>query len=139
MDSFRVLGSNRAIWLNLTGSGNEASAHVQEISRMTVMFCSFEKAALILRLYGNAKVIHPRDKEWDDLISNFPEYTGARQIFDLNIDLVQTSCGTAVPFYDFKEERNKLLDWAEEKGRDCVEEFWEERNQLTIDGKPTGI
>lgn len=29
MDSLKVLGPNRVIWLNVTGSGNETSPHVQ--------------------------------------------------------------------------------------------------------------
>ena len=58
MDSLRVLSKNRVIWLNVTGSGNETSAHVQENPRMTIMFASFEGAPKILRLYGQAKVIH---------------------------------------------------------------------------------
>ena len=36
MDSLRVLSNNRVIWLNLTGSGNETSAHVQQDPRMTL-------------------------------------------------------------------------------------------------------
>ena len=100
MDSFRVIDSTRIAWLNLTGSGNETAAHVIENRRMTVMFCSFEKQPLILRLYGNADVIHPKDRRWDELIHLFPEYTGARQLFDFNLTMVQTSCGYAVPFYE---------------------------------------
>ena len=52
MDALRVLNSNRVIWLNVTGSGNETSAHIQEHPRMTVMFAAFENSPMILRLYG---------------------------------------------------------------------------------------
>jgi len=48
MDSFRILNHHRAIWLNVTGSGNETAAHVQTNPRMTVMFCSFEGAPLVV-------------------------------------------------------------------------------------------
>ena len=54
MDSLRVLGPNKVVWLNLTGSGNETAAHLLQSDRMTVMFCSFAKQPLILRLYGRA-------------------------------------------------------------------------------------
>ncbi|MBT8253216.1 MAG: pyridoxamine 5'-phosphate oxidase family protein, partial [Bacteroidia bacterium] len=54
MDTLRVLGSNRVVWLNLTGSGNETAAHVLQNQRMTLMFCAFEGNPLILRLYGRA-------------------------------------------------------------------------------------
>lgn len=137
-DSLRVVNPNRVIWLNLTGSGNETAAHVLENGRMTIMFCSFDKQPLILRLYGNATVIHPRDKRWDDLYRNFIERVGARQIFQLEIDLVQTSCGFAVPLYEFVEQRQTLDNWAEKKGRAGIETYWEEKNRLSIDNKNTG-
>ncbi len=56
MDSLRVLSNNRLAWLNVTGSGNESAAHVQQHPRMTIMFCAFQGTPLILRLYGRAKV-----------------------------------------------------------------------------------
>jgi predicted pyridoxine 5'-phosphate oxidase superfamily flavin-nucleotide-binding protein len=31
MDALRVVDARRVLWLNLTGSGNETSAHVQRI------------------------------------------------------------------------------------------------------------
>ena len=65
MDSFKVLNSNRVIWLNVTGSGNETSAHIQKNDRMTIMFLAFDGSPNILRLYGKAKVIHKNDSEWE--------------------------------------------------------------------------
>ena len=67
MDSFRVIEDSQVAWLNLTGSGNETAAHVRENGRMTVMFCSFERHPLILRVYGDAQTIHPRDDRWSAL------------------------------------------------------------------------
>jgi len=77
MDSLRILNKNRVIWLNLTGSGNETAAHVQEVSRMTIMFAAFEGNPLILRLYGTAKAVHQNDAEWDDLYAHFEPLAGA--------------------------------------------------------------
>ncbi|VAX38709.1 FIG01023442: hypothetical protein [hydrothermal vent metagenome] len=139
MDSLRVLGKNRVVWLNMTGSGNETSAHVQENSRMTIMFTAFEGKPLILRLYGSAKVIHKNDSEWNELFSLFNPIPGARQIFDLTVDLVQTSCGMAVPFFDYVEERDQLNSWASKKGDAGIQEYWLEKNQISLDGKPTDI
>lgn len=138
-DSLRVLNENKVVWLNLTGSGNETAAHLTENHRMTIMFCAFEGNPMILRLYGTAKAYHPRDSEYDELVDLFPEETGARQIFEMTVDLVQTSCGMSIPFYDYKEERNQLKDWADDKGKEGVKEYWKDRNTLSIDGKPTGI
>nr|WP_232105771.1 pyridoxamine 5'-phosphate oxidase family protein [Gimesia panareensis] len=139
MDSFRVLGPNRVIWLNVTGSGNETSAHVQQDGRMTVMFCAFTGKPLILRLFGQARVIHPYDAEWDELFANFPPIPGARQVFDLNVDLVQTSCGMGVPFYDYVEEREHLTTWAAKQGPEGLQQYWHDKNQQSLDGIPTHI
>ena len=139
MDSLRVVGSNRVVWLNLTGSGNETAAHVREDARMTLMFCAFEGKPLILRLYGQARAIHRNDPEWEPLYSLFEPLPGARQLFDLAIDLVQTSCGMAVPCFDFAGERRLLNEWAEQKGEQGLRRYWEEHNQLSLDGKPTDI
>ena len=138
LDSLRVINNKSVIWLNLTGSGNETAAHVLENQRMTIMFCSFDKQPIILRLYGLASMIKPEDDRWAELIALFPEHLGARQIFDLSIDLVQRSCGYAVPYYDFVEERPTLLDWSNKKTDDEMEAYWSEVNALSLDGKETG-
>lgn len=137
MDSLRVVNPNRVIWLNLTGSGNETAAHVQEDTRMTLMFTAFEDPPMILRLYGNANVIHNGDADWKLLYPLFTSNPGARQIFDLNVDMVQTSCGFAVPVYNYVGERELLNKWALNKGKEGVKAYWKENNQLSLDGKPT--
>lgn len=137
MDSLRVVNPNRVIWLNLTGSGNETAAHIQEDPRMTIMFTAFEDNPMILRLYGNARAIHNDDDDWQILYPLFSSNTGARQIFDLNVDMVQTSCGFAVPLYNYVGERELLNNWSSKKGKEGVKEYWKEKNQVSLDGKPT--
>jgi len=139
LDSFRVLSENRVAWLNLTGSGNESASHVLENRRMTVMFCSFDKTPLILRLYGSARVIHERDSEWNELIGIFPDYCGARQVFLLDIEMVQTSCGFAVPYFEPKGERPTLARWAEKKGKEGVASFQKKHNLKDLNGRDTGL
>lgn len=139
MDSLRVLGENRIAWLNVTGSGNETAAHVQENGRMTLMFTAFSGDPMILRVYGEARVIHKDDSEWDAIYPLFTPLPGARQVFDLNVELVQTSCGMSVPFFDYVEERDQLIKWAENKGEEGIRAYWRDRNQLSLDGKPTNI
>ena len=139
MDSLRILNANQLIWLNLTGSGNETAAHVLEQPRMTLMFCSFEGKPLIIRVYGKARAIHPRDDEWAGWIPLFPEYPGTRQIFLLDVDSAQTSCGFSVPNYQYQKDRSDLVDWTEKIGEEGVKNYWREKNQTSIDGKPTKI
>jgi len=139
MDSFKIIDENRVIWMNHTGSGNETSAHVQENGRMTVMFNSFDKTPLILKLYGIARVIHDKDTEWEEMSSHFPDYIGARQFFEMKVELVLTSCGFGVPQYKYIGERNKLQKWAENKGRDRMKMYWAEKNTQTLNGVATNV
>jgi len=141
LESLRVLSESKIIWLNLSGSGNETAAHVRELPRMTLMFCAFEGDAMILRVYGTAKVLHPDDEGWDQLIAQFSAMAGSRQIFELEIDLVQTSCGTGVPFMQFVADRGptEMLPFYEGMGEDGVKAYWARKNRHSIDGKETGI
>ena len=138
-DSLRILNGNRLIWLNLTGSGNETAAHVQENPRMTLMFTAFSGNPLIVRLYGQAECVHAYDAKWSELYPLFPEIPGARQIFDVTVDFVQSSCGFAVPYFDYVSERDQLTKWADKKGESGIREYWRERNTHSIDGKPTYV
>ena len=138
-DTFRVLAENRVIWLNLTGSGNETAAHLAEQDRMTIMFCSFEGKPLILRLYGQAKIYNNGHEEYEKHINHFTDFAGSRQIVDMHVVLVQTSCGMAVPFMDFKAEREELNKWSEKKGEMKLQQYWQEKNTVSIDGKPIDI
>ena len=139
MDALRVVDVGRVLWLNLTGSGNETSAHVQRDPRMTLMFCAFEDPPMILRVYGSARVVHRGDPDWADLLSLFNPLPGARQIFDLVVHLVQTSCGMGVPYFTYRGDREQLVDWAVKKGDEGVRDYWEQKNQVSIDGIPTRI
>lgn len=139
MDTLRVLNANRIIWLNVTGSGNETAAHVQHHPRMTLMFMALTGKPIILRIYGQAKAIHRQDSDWAELFPLFDPLPGARQIFDLTIEHVQTSCGMSVPYFDYLGEREQLNEWAEKKGRIGIAEYWRQANGVSIDGIETHI
>ncbi|WP_428928583.1 pyridoxamine 5'-phosphate oxidase family protein [Marinibacterium sp. SX1] len=140
-DALRILSPNRVVWLNLTGSGNETAGHLLEHPRMTLMWCSFERRPLIYRMYGTARTIHRGDTDWDGLYALFPDHPGARQVYDMAVEMTQTSCGYAVPFMDFAGDRDTLTRWTEDrKGRDGgLPAYWAEKNMQTIDGRPTGF
>jgi len=139
MDSLRILAPNQVAYLDLTGSGNETSAHIQQNGRVTIMFCAFDGAPNIVRLYGDGEVILPDTPDWDRLSPHFTLYVGARQIIVINVTLVQTSCGFAVPLYDFVDQRETLVKWAETKGEDGLEHYQSTKNFNSIDGLPTPL
>src|ERR1700735_3465669 len=92
--ALRILSPNSVAYLDQTGSGNETAAHLRANGRLTIMFCAFAGAPLILRLYGQGKVLPRGSCDYSDLLaSGFEneERPGSRQIVVLTIDLVQTS------------------------------------------------
>jgi hypothetical protein len=141
MDTLCVIDGDRIVWLNLSGSGNETAAHLAEHDRITLMFCAFTDHAMILRVYGRGRVVHPRDPEWETLIGLFPTFPGSRQIIDVSVDSVQQSCGSGVPKFDLVEDRGprELLPFYEKMGEEGVRRYWEKKNTLSIDGKSTYI
>jgi hypothetical protein len=139
IDTLRCIDSKTVAYLDLTGSGNETAAHLNENGRMTIMFCSFSAQPLILRLYGRGRVILPRHREWQDFYSLFDPVPGERQIMVLEIEGAQTSCGAGVPLYEFQGERKTIRHWAEKKGEQGLFEYWQEKNQKSIDGLPTKL
>lgn len=139
MDSLRVLSPSRILWLNVTGSGNETAPQLAADPRITLMWMSTTLKPMILRAYGTGRVTHRGDAGWPDLAAHLPDLPGARQIVEVSVALVQSSCGYAVPFLDFRAERPTLKSWAEGKGEDGLRAYWAEKNTATLDGQPTGI
>ena len=108
LDTLKVMNKNKVIWLNIGGSGNETETHIADTNRMTLMFCAFEGEPLIVRLYGTAESIRPKNEHWESMISFFPNQPRARQIFEMEVIDVQTSCGYGVPFFKFEAQREPL-------------------------------
>lgn len=138
LDTFRVLGPDRVAYLDLTGSGNETSAHLHENGRITLMFCAFEGPPRILRLFGTGRVVLPGEAAWDDLAAAFPAYPGVRQVVVVDVYRVQTSCGFGVPRMEPVAQRAQLLRWAEAKG-DGLGAYRREKNARSIDGLPAPV
>ena len=142
LDALRVIDERRVCYLDLTGSGSETAAHLLADGRLTLMFCAFEGAPNILRLFGRGRSLVRGTAEYAALLqSHFggQETPGARQIVVLDCDLVQTSCGFAVPLFEFRDDRPTLIRWADAKGEQGVDEYRREKNAASIDGLPTGL
>ena len=134
LDCFRVLSPGKVAYLDLTGSGNETAAHITQNGRITFMFCAFQGAPNILRLYGRGRVVLPNTKEWSVLLPLFRPLPGARQVIVADIHKTQDSCGFAVPFMAFEGERTQLTNWAEKMGADKLTAYRHEKNRTSIDG-----
>jgi hypothetical protein len=137
LDTLRVLGPHEVAFYDLTGSGNETAAHLAENGRITLMFCAFEGAPRILRLYGRGEVVRPDDPSWERLRPHFGEgLPTARQIVHIEVSRVQSSCGYGVPLMALQGERDDLQKWAEKKGAEGLVEYQQRNNSRSIDGLP---
>ncbi len=138
-DTFCILSPKQVAYLDLTGSGNETSAHLAENGRITFMFCAFHGAPQILRLYGKGETVLPGTEQWDELVAHFPSYPGIRQIMIASIDLVQTSCGYAVPLMELQKDRETLARWATSQGEEGLVAYRGVKNSKSLDGLPTPL
>ncbi|MBA4179948.1 MAG: pyridoxamine 5'-phosphate oxidase [Anaerolinea sp.] len=111
----RVLGPNLVGYLDYPGSGNETAKHTAADGRVTLMFCSFDKTAGIVRLYGRGRAVEVDDP----LVRQHHEAFGddlhpfVRQAFFIDVEKVQTSCGYAVPRMEYVDDRETLDKWCE--------------------------
>ena len=137
-DAFRILSPSQVAYLDLGGSGNETQAHLNADGRITVMFCNFDRPALILRIYGTGRAVLPQDDGWADLAAHFTLLPGTRQIFVIDVKSVQTSCGWGVPFMAMERERDTLTKF--HAAQDPIERLdkIQDRNR-SIDGLPVRL
>ena len=135
-DAFRIIADDRVAYLDLGGSGNETHAHLAADGRITIMFCAFDRTALILRIYGRGRAVLPQDAEWDALAAHFTLLPGTRQIFDIAVESVQTSCGWGVPVMALERERPTLVKYHAQSDPDAWANKMATRTQ-SIDGLPT--
>ncbi|MDJ0922022.1 MAG: pyridoxamine 5'-phosphate oxidase family protein [Henriciella sp.] len=135
-DAFKVLDPLTVAYLDTGGSGIETQAHTDENGRITIMFCAFEGAPVILRLYGTGKATQWDEPGFADLLAKFPDFDKARAIFTIKLTRIQDSCGWGVPFYDFKGERDQLKRYADNPNvtADQWAEKYRTKNATSIDG-----
>lgn len=139
LDSFLVLSPTRVAYMDIVGSGNETSAHILENGRITFMFCAFEDAPNILRLYGKGQTVLPGDALWPELSAHFTLQPATRQIIVADIYKVQTSCGFGVPLYDYTGEKDHAQKWTEKKRPEGLTAYKKEKNLVSLDGLPTAL
>jgi hypothetical protein len=99
------------------------------------MFCAFDNPALILRLYGRGRAVLPQDADWGEHARHFDLLPGTRQIFVIEVDQIQTSCGWGVPHMSFERERDTLSKYHRQYGEEVRQAKYAVRLK-SIDGLP---
>jgi hypothetical protein len=141
-DLFRVLDNSTVLYLDRTGSGNETAAHLAVDPRLTIMLCAFSGPPLIMKLYGVGRILHRESQDYAAFLAihyGGKAPLGARQMVQLDIELVQTSCGYGVPLFEYQSERSQMDAWAEAKGPDGIVAYWHEKNEISMDGLPSHL
>ena len=120
-DALEVLGPNRLAYVDLPGSGNQTASHLAQGAPITFMFCGFESQAWILRVYGRGRALTPGSTDFEALSGELQSSLlspATRQIFDVEVEKVQTSCGYGVPRYDFRGDRPTLVKYFDKAEKD---------------------
>ncbi|MCI3222468.1 pyridoxamine 5'-phosphate oxidase family protein [Streptomyces sp. NP-1717] len=120
--SLVVLDESTLAYLDFGGSGAETIAHLRENGRITLMWCAFTGPPKILRVHGRGEPVFRDDPRWGGYMARFGDADGpsARAIILVSAVRISDSCGFAVPFLDYREERTQH---AEHFGRKTDDEF----------------
>jgi len=133
-DTFAVLDERTVAYLDLTGSGAEALAHLRQNGRIVIMFCAFEGPPNIVRLHGRGTVHTPGEENWSSLVAHFSPRPGIRAVVTVDVTRVSDSCGFAVPLYDHLGDRDLLDSWASRKSDEELSAYRATKNATSIDG-----
>jgi len=140
-----MLDDHTLAFLDLTGSGSETSSHVMQNKRITLMLMNTEpnSAPLILRFYGSASILFPNELTMEMKNKFNPKLLqdpGFRAVFVVDVHRIQTSCGYSVPYFEFKGNRNTLIEWVNSKvkqNENGLIDYQIEKNSFSIDGQPS--
>jgi len=136
LDSLRVLGPRQIAYADTGGSGIETVAHLKENARIVIMLCAFDGPPKIFRFYGSGRSVEPHDDGFDALAGQFTEMPTIRNVIVVDIECIRDSCGYGVPLYEFRAERDSLINWCNDKSEDELLDYRIERNAESLDGLP---
>ncbi|HEX6970744.1 MAG TPA: pyridoxamine 5'-phosphate oxidase family protein [Limnochordia bacterium] len=117
-DSLRVLSPVRLAYVDFPGSGNETANHLAVDGRLTLMWCSFGRRPLVLRVYCLGQTVEPGSAAFPEIIrSHFSHFDPGiiRRIIVADVESAQTTCGWGVPLFEYVGERSSLREWAQHK------------------------
>ncbi len=137
----RVLDNHTFAYLDITGSGIETVAHLQENGRICVMFCAFDGKPRIVRLHGRGSVVALGSDEFEQILPAFGSEGEERRrylrgIIRVDVSRVSDSCGYSVPKMHLREERPALDAVWRSRDDETIAAYHRERNAASLDGLP---
>ncbi|WP_035859097.1 pyridoxamine 5'-phosphate oxidase family protein [Cryptosporangium arvum] len=138
--SLAVLDEHRLAYLDFGGSHAETIAHLRENSRITLMWCAFDGPPTVVRVHGRGEPVFRDDPRFPELVAAMADAddVGVRAVILVTAERISDSCGFAVPYMDYREERTLHAEYFGRKGEDGFAEYCEgkETNVESIDGLP---
>ncbi|WP_419993516.1 pyridoxamine 5'-phosphate oxidase family protein [Streptomyces boninensis] len=108
--SLVVLDEHTVAYLDFSGSNAETVAHLRENGRITLMWCAFQGPPNIVRVHGRGEPVFRDDPRFPELLGRFtdidPSGNGLRAIIVVRAELIRDTCGYAVPFMSYDEDRD---------------------------------
>ncbi|MEV6754385.1 pyridoxamine 5'-phosphate oxidase family protein [Streptomyces sp. NPDC051214] len=108
--SLAVIDDLTIAYLDFAGSNAETVAHLRENGRITLMWTAFQGPPNIVRVHGRGEPVFRDDPRWAELLGHFPDIDptphGLRAIIVVTAELIRDTCGYAVPFMSYDEDRD---------------------------------
>jgi len=140
-DTIHAISKNKFWYEDLSGSGAETIAHLRDNPRITILFHAFEGPPRVCRLFGKGTFHEYGSEDYSKYIPDGTRLPGSRAVIVIDIHKVGTSCGYAVPFYQFLSHRSQLLDVFDGREKPdskfFLPRYWVEKNAKSMDGMPS--
>ncbi|MET9592267.1 pyridoxamine 5'-phosphate oxidase family protein [Streptomyces sp. NPDC006516] len=140
--SFAVLDGRTVAYLDFAGSNAETVAHLRENGRITLMWCAFQGPPNIVRVHGRGEPVFRDDPRFPGLLGHFtgvdPTPHGLRAIIVVTAELIRDTCGYAVPFMSYDEDRSLHADRFRREDDAGLSQYFEKKSDIgtSIDGLP---
>ena len=140
--SLTVLDPHTVAYLDFGGSHAETLAHLRENGRITLMWCAFTGPPSIVRIHGHGEPVFRDDPRWADLLARFGEIdvtrNGLRAIIVVHAELIRDTCGYAVPFMTYTEDRDLHTRRFERETDETLDEYFHKKDHIeaSLDGLP---
>ncbi|MFF2506739.1 pyridoxamine 5'-phosphate oxidase family protein [Streptomyces sp. NPDC058067] len=140
--SFAVVDERTVAYLDFAGSNAETIAHLRENGRITLMWCAFQGPPNIVRVHGSGEPVFRDDPRFGELLEHFPDIDparhGLRAIIVVTADLIRDTCGYAVPFMSYDEDRDLHAKRFAREDDASLSAYFEKKDHIahSIDGLP---